>query len=114
MKTILILTLLLTYIQADYIKKTIGVCKSKERMADLKTYAKEHILEKGGLEVELWLLNHECKIIDKNTKIDVLDYKGEEQEILKLRLKDSGEVVYSFNKGVQIEQPGQKNIIYKF
>jgi len=114
MRTILLLTLLLTFAQADYIKKTIGVCHSKESMKDLKEYAKKHILEKGGLEVELWLLKHDCKIIDKNTKIDVLDYTGKQQEILKLRLKASNEIVYAFNKGIQVEQPGEKNIIYKF
>jgi len=114
MKVILMLTLLIGYAQADYIKKTIGVCSSKENMEELKMYTKDHALAKGGLETELWLLDHECKVIDKNTKIDVLDYKGKEQEILKLRLKESGEIVYAFEKGVQVEQPGDKNIIYKF
>ena len=115
MKYALLLTLLLGLnVQADYIKKTIGACKEKATVLELKDYTKEHALEKGGLELELWLMNHECTVLDKKTQIEVLDYTGKKEEVLKILLKKTGDIVYSLNKGIQIEQPGQKNVIYKF
>ena len=115
MRHILILTVLLGLsLHADFVKKTIAVCALEETVAELKEYSKEHVVEKGGLELELWLLNHDCKVIDKKTAIEVLDYTGKKTEVLKLMLKKTGEVVYTQNKGIEIEQPGQKNVIYKF
>jgi len=115
MRYTLLFTILLSLsLQADYVKKTIGVCSSEETLLELQEYAKEHMLEKGGLELEMWLMSHDCKIIDKHTKIEVLDYTGKRTEVLKVLLKKSGDIVYTINKGIQIEQPGQKNILYKF
>ncbi|HIC43924.1 MAG TPA: hypothetical protein EYO73_06425 [Sulfurimonas sp.] len=115
MKAILFLSILLTLgVHADYVKKTIGVCSSEETLIELKTYSKTHILEKGGIELEMWMMAHNCKIIDKNTKIQILDYTGKNSEVLKVLLKQTGDIVYTTNKGIQIEQPGQDNIIYKF
>jgi len=115
LKYILIIMIMLGLdLSADYVKKTIAVCASEGMMRELSEYSKEHLVEKGGLEVELWLMKHECKLIDKNTAIEVLDYRGKRTDILKLKLRRSGEVVYTLNRGVQIEQPGQKNVIYKF
>ena len=39
---------------------------------------------------------------------------GKNKEILKIRLKKTEEVVFGRSKGIEIEQPGQKNVIYKF
>ncbi|PHR59434.1 MAG: hypothetical protein COA44_00380 [Arcobacter sp.] len=115
MKHILLLSILLALsLEADYVKKTIGVCSSQETLLELNEYSKTHLLEKGGLELELWLMSHDCKIIDKNTQVEVLDYTGKKTEILKVLLKKTGDIVYTLNKGIQIEQPGQDNIIYKF
>ena len=115
MRYTLLLTLFLGLsLQADYVKKTIGACSSVEALLELQEYKKEHVLEKGGLELEMCLMSHDCKIIDKKTQIEVLDYTGKKTEVLKIMLKKSGDVVYTINKGIQIEQPGQKNVIYKF
>lgn len=115
MKITLLLSILLALsLQADYVKKTIGVCSSAETLLELEKYSKTHILEKGGLELEMWMMSHDCKIIDKKTKIEVLDYTGKRTEVLKVLLKKTGDIVYTLNKGIQIEQPGQKNVIYKF
>lgn len=115
MKTILIVMILLGLdLSADYVQKTIVVCASEKTFTEVLEYSKDHVMEKGGLDIELWLMNHECKIIDKKTEIEVLDYTGKTMEFLKLKLKKTGEIVYSRKHGVQIEQPGQKNVIYKF
>ena len=115
MKYTLILTILLGLnLNADYIKKTIAACAAEETISELQAYASEHKIEKGDLDLELWLMNHECQIIDKKTKIEVLGYTGEKSDVIKLLLKETGNIVFAPNKGVQIEQPGQKNIIYKF
>lgn len=115
MKYILILTILLGLnLHADYIKKTIAACKAESTIVELQEYAKKHKIEKGDLELELWLMNHECQIIDKKTKIEVLGYTGKKSDVVKLLLKETRDVLYTHTKGVQIEQPGQKNVIYKF
>ncbi len=115
MKYIGIISLLLGLeLSADYVKKTIAVCSDKDKVFELREFAKKENIDKGGVEVELWLMNHECRVIDNKTRIEVLEYKGKEQEVLKLLLKDSGDIVYAPNRGIQIEQPGQKDIIYKF
>ncbi len=115
MKKLIALLLIVSFeLCADYVKKTIAVCSDRETAAQLSEYAKKANLDKGGLEVELWLMQHDCQVIDKKTKIEVLEYSGKEQPILKLLLKDSGDVVFTMNKGIQIEQPGDKDIIYKF
>jgi len=101
-------------LQADYVKKTIAVCSNESAVEDLRKHSKDHLVEKGGLELELWLMNHDCKIIDKKTKITVLDYNGKKEYLLKVKLDKTGEVVYTLNKGIQVEQPGQKNVIFKF
>jgi hypothetical protein len=115
LKYILIVTILLGLnLNADYIKQTIAACNAEETVAQLQEYAKKHKIEKGDLELELWLMKHECQILDKKTKIEVLEYTGKKKEHVKLLLKESGDIVFAHHKGIQIEQPGQKNIIYKF
>ena len=99
---------------ADRVIKTAAVCASAETVSQLREYREAHEGEEGGLDMELWLMSHDCKIIDKKTEIEVLDYTGKKKEIVKIQLKKTGEVVYGMSKAIQIEQPGQKNIIYKF
>jgi hypothetical protein len=115
MKYILVIVLILGLnVSADYVKKTVAVCADAKTVEELHQYAQVHATDKDGLELELWLMSHNCKIIDKNTKIKVLEYTGKYKGVLKIKLKKTGEVVYGLNKGIQIEQPGQKNIILKF
>lgn len=99
---------------ADRVRETAAVCTSAETIVELREYrdVKEHV--KDSLDMELWLMKHDCKIIDKKSEIEVLDYTGKKKDIVKIQLKMSGEVVYGLSKAIQIEQPGQKNIIYKF
>jgi len=112
--TFIISILLGLSLQADYVKETIGVCSSAETLTELSEYSETHLLEKGGLELELWLMQHECMLIDKKTHIEVLNYTGKKTEVLKILLKKTNDIVYAFSKGIQIEQPGQENILYKF
>jgi len=114
MKYLLLSILCALSLQADYVKETTGACAEEETLLELEEYAKTHFLKKGGLEIELWMISHDCKIIDRNTKIEVLDYTGKKTEILKILLKKTGDIVFTNNKNIQIEQPGQDNIIYKF
>ncbi|MDF1882081.1 hypothetical protein JHD50_12360 [Sulfurimonas sp. MAG313] len=115
MKYLLILTILCVLnLQADYVKKTTAVCKTKQMVIDLREYSGASLEAKDPLELELWLLSHECKIITKKVAIEVLDYTGKEIEVIKIRLKKSGEVVYTYGQAIQIEQHGQNDIIYKF
>ena len=65
-------------------------------------------------EIEHWIMKNDCKVIDKNTQIEVLDYTGKKKVVLKVKLKESGEIMYALSKAIQIEQPGQKNVIHKF
>lgn len=99
---------------ADRVKETAAVCTSAETIAELREYRDVQKHAKDSLDLELWLMKHDCKVIDKNTEIEVLDYTGKRKEILKIQLKRTGEVVYALSKAIQIEQPGQKNVIYKF
>ncbi len=115
MKYILAILLMLNLsLSADYVKKTTAVCDAEETIYELdqKSEAKEVV--KDGLEMEMWLMSHNCKVIDKNTEISVLDYTGKVQGVLKIKLVKTGEIVYVPGKAVQIEQPGDKNTIYKF
>ena len=60
MKTILIVMILLGLdLSADYVQKTIVVCASDKTLAEVLEYSKDHMIEKGGLEIELWLMNRE-------------------------------------------------------
>jgi hypothetical protein len=99
---------------ADRVKETAAVCMSAETIAELREYRDVQKRVKDTLDLELWLMAHDCKIIDKKTEIEVLDYTGKKKEIVKIQLKKTGEVVYGLSKAIQIEQPGQKNVIYKF
>ena len=101
-------------LQADRVIKTAVVCTSAETVTQLKEYRKAHQGQKDGFDMELWLMSHDCKVIDKKTEIEVLDYTGKQREIVKIQLKKTGEVVFGLSKAIQIEQPGQKNVIYKF
>jgi hypothetical protein len=99
---------------ADRVKETAAVCMSAETIAELREYRDVQKHPKDSLDMELWLMKHDCKIIDKKTEIEVLDYTGKKKDIVKIQLKETGEVVYGLSKAIQIEQPGQKNVIYKF
>jgi len=99
---------------ADRVKETAAVCMSSETIAELREYRDVQKHAKDSLDMELWLMKHDCKIIDKKTEIEVLDYTGKKKDIVKIQLKKTGEVVYGLSKAIQIEQPGQKNVIYKF
>ena len=99
---------------ADRVKETAAVCSSAETMSQLREHREANKDQKNGFDMELWLMSHDCKVIDKKTEIEVLDYTGKQKGIVKIQLKKTGEVVYGFSKAIQIEQPGQKNVIYKF
>jgi hypothetical protein len=99
---------------ADRVKETAAVCMSAETIAELREYRDVQKHVKDSLDMELWLMSHDCKVIDKKTEIEVLDYTSKQKEIVKIQLKKTGEVVYGLSKAIQIEQPGQKNVIYKF
>ncbi len=115
MKTIWIVMILLGMdLYADRVKETAAVCSSAETMGQLREYREEKKLKNDSMDMELWLISHDCKIIDSKTEIEVLDYTGKTKEIVKIMLKKTGEVVFGLSKAIQIEQPGQKNIIYKF
>jgi len=115
MKCIAIVTILLgTSLCADYLRETMAVCDEATTLTQLQGYSKTHKVSKDSVEMEMWLMSHNCKVIDRKTEIEVLDYTGKKTEILKIKLKKTGAVVYGFNKGIQIEQPGQKNVIMKF
>lgn len=101
-------------LHADRVKKTLAVCASEKSVVELAEYSKVHPVEEDALGMGLWLMKHDCKIIDNKTEIEVLDYTGKKKEIVKIRLKKTGDVVFGQSKGIQIEQPGQKNVIYKF
>ena len=97
-------------LSADYVKHTAVGCASPETIQRID--GKKATLDAS--ELELWLMKNNCKVIDKKTLIEVLDYSGKKQMNLKLKLKKTGEILYSQSKAIQIEQPGQKNIIHKF
>ena len=99
---------------ADRVKETAAVCSSAETMAQLREYREAQKVTNDSMDMELWLMSHDCKVIDKKTEIEVLDYTGKKKDILKIQLKKSGEVVFGLSKAIQIEKPGQKNVIYKF
>ena len=111
--TLIFLILLGLNLNADYVKKTTAVCDNENTLLELADYQKT-IVSKDTLELEMWLMGHDCKIIDNKTKIQVLDYTGKITGILKIKLKKDNSIVYGLGRAIQIEQPGQKNIIYKF
>ncbi len=101
-------------LMADRVKKTMTVCSEEATVNELTEYTEAKKMAEDGLNLELWLMGHNCKVIDNKTQIEVLDYTGKKKEIVKIKLKQSGEIVYGLSKAIEIEQPGQKNIIYKF
>lgn len=111
---LILITLFGLELSADYVKKTAAACSEEETINTLQKGMDAKKIAQDGLEMELWLMKHDCKIIDKKTQIEVLDYTGKKQRILKIKLKETGEVVYGLSKAIQIEQPGQKNVIHKF
>ena len=115
MKYILAIMLMLSLnVSADYVKKTMAVCDEEETVLELSSIAESERMAKNGLNAELWLMSHNCKVIDKKTEITVLDYTGKKTGVIKIKLVKTGEVVFGQGKNVQIEQPGDKNTIYKF
>ena len=112
--TLMVTILLGLELSADYVKETAAVCADEATVIELAKRAKAQNVKRDGVEMELWLMSHDCKVIDKKTPIEVLDYTGTEKKIVKIRLKKSNEIVYAHSKAIQIEQPGQKNIIHKF
>lgn len=112
--TLILMTIFGLELSADYVKKTTAVCSEEETIRNLKDSIDAKKIAKDSLDMELWLMKNDCKIIDKKTQIEVLDYTGKEHVILKIMLKQTGEVVYTRSKAIQIEQPGQKNVIHKF
>ena len=115
MKFILMFMMVLTLnLSADYVKKTMAVCADEDTMLELLVILDKKEVDTDALEQEMWLMSHNCQIIDKKTAIEVLDYTGKKTGIIKIKLKKKGEIVYGTGKAVQIEQPGDKNIILKF
>lgn len=109
-----IMLMLSLNVSADYVKKTTAVCQDEKTILELSEKFVAEDVAKDALEMEMWLMGHNCKIIDKKTAIEVLDYTGKNTGVIKIKLKKSGAIVYGKGKGVQIEQPGNKNIIHKF
>jgi len=115
MRFVLILMMLFAIeLSADRVKETMTVCAEESTVYELREYTEAKKMSEDSLNLELWLMGHECKIIDKKTEIEVLDYTGKKKEVVKIKLKKTGEVVFGLSKAIEIEQPGQKNVIYKF
>jgi len=115
MKYILAIMLMLSLnVSADYVKKTMAVCDEEETVYALDSKFDAEKVKKDGVEMEMWLMSHNCKVIDKKTEITVLNYTGKKTGVVKIKLVKTGEVVFGQGKNVQIEQPGDKNTIYKF
>jgi len=115
MRYILAIMLILSLdLSADYVKKTMAVCDEETSVLDLANKVEVQENLKDGLEMEMWLMSHNCKLIDNNTEIKVLDYTGKKTGVIKLKLVKTGEIVFGPGKAVQIEQPGDKNTILKF
>mgnify|MGYP000191405970 CR=1 FL=1 len=112
--TLILITLFGLELSADYVKNTAAACSSEETITALKEQIDTKKVALDGIEMELWLMKNDCKVIDKKTQIEVLDYTGKKKKILKIKLKKTGEVRYGLSKAIQIEQPGQKNVIHKF
>ena len=111
---LILMVLLGSVIWADRVKKTMSVCTEESTVHELMEYTEAKKMSEDGLSLELWLMGHGCKIIDSKTAIEVLDYTGKKKEVVKIKLKKTGEVVFGLSKAIEIEQPGQKNVIYKF
>ena len=101
-------------LSADYVKNTMAVCPDEETVLDLIHEYDIGDVAGDALKLEMWLMGHGCKIIDKKTGIEVLDYTGKKTGIIKMKLKKEGDIVFGQGKDVQIEQSGDKNTIYKF
>jgi len=115
MKYILVIMLMLSLnVSADYVKNTMAVCPDEETVLDMIHEYQVHDVSGDAFELEMWLMGHNCKIIDNKTPIEVLDYTGKKIGIIKLKLKKDGDIVFGQGKDVQIEQSGDKNTIYKF
>ncbi len=115
MRYILAIMLILSLnVSADYVKKTMVICDEEKTVFELDTKVEAEEMRKDGVDMELWLMSHNCKVIDKNTEIKVLDYTGKKTGVIKLKLIKTGEIVFGPGKAVEIEQPGNKNIILKF
>jgi len=109
--TLTLLLLLGLSLNADYVKKTTAVCDDADTLLELAELSKQENMAAGSLELEMWLTGHNCKIIDRKTSVEILDYTGKATGIIKVKLKEENDVVYGLGKAFQIEQPGQKNII---
>lgn len=112
MRYVFVLAILLGInLSADYVKKTMAVCDEEATILELAQYSEANEAAKDAMQMEMWLTGHNCRIIDRKTEIEVLDYTGKITGIIKIKLKKSGDVVYGRGASVEIEQPGQKNII---
>ena len=103
-----------TSVYADYVKNTMAVCPDEETVLELINEYEIGDVSGDALKLEMWLMGHNCKIIDNKTGIEVLDYTGKKTGIIKLKLKKEGDIVFGQGKDVQIEQSGDKNTIYRF
>ena len=73
MRYILAVMLILSLnVSADYVKKTMVICDEEKTVFELDTKVEAEKIRKGGVDMELWLMSHNCKVIDKNTEIKAI------------------------------------------
>lgn len=65
-----------------------------------------------SLELERYAIHNGCKVISKDTQVHVVDYAKNSKTIyVKIKLLQSGELLYTKQKNILIEQGGTKNIM---
>ena len=101
-------------LSADYVKSTMAVCPDEDTVLELIHEYEVNDVKADAMKLEMWLMGHNCKIIDNKTPIQVLNYTGKKTGIIKMKLKTEGDIVFGQGKDVHIEQSGDKNTIYKF
>ena len=109
MKSILILGLLFSLSNADYLKQTSLGCPSMEAIKNAPRDAGE-----SGLDITFYSMANSCVIINTKDKIKAIDYKLDSKAAFQaIKYKKTGQKLYVLRKNVVFEQGGSKNI-FKF
>ena len=108
MKILFLFSLLTSFLLADYVKGETLACPS---ISTLKNA--EYETEGDFVKVNLYAIKNNCYILNRSDSIQAIgfDVASEQNLIIKIKYNKTSQILYIQRKAVQIEQPGNKNII---
>jgi len=110
MKYILLLLLILSVSNADYMKKKTIACPS---IMLLDKAPKDQ--GDSGMDIVLYTIANSCEIVSKRDKVEAIGYdpRNSKEIYQKIIYKRTGKELFILRNDIMVEQGGKKNI-FKF